>query len=67
MIYFDPDLNAFIAECDLCAYGDDYDGDTHMFDDVVSEIKKAGWKLNKNTRGWRHTCPVCVSEGKKRS
>lgn len=46
------------AHCDSCSEARDCP-DAEYFSDAVTDLKLAGWKIEKRDGEWRHLCPDC--------
>ena len=46
------------AQCDRCLLSEDF-GDIKHFQDLIRELKWAGWKIVRTKFGWEHICPEC--------
>ena len=47
----------FLASCDFC--GDDVETDEDEFVPAVEAIKRAGWKVFRQSGQWFHKCDNC--------
>ncbi len=54
----------FTVMCDHCSDFLEVYSPDHDWSDVLSEMRREGYRATKNAEGeWEHTCPSCQEDG----
>lgn len=54
-------LGGYDVHCDHCSHVDSYDADD--WGELLSEMRRDGWRFDEVSGEWEHTCPSCAEEG----
>jgi len=57
-LYSFADMETHEVNCDFCSYSHTFD-DVFHWADLMEQMKKAGWKIEKDGDDWTHKCPAC--------
>jgi len=52
------DMTTYEVNCDFCSCSHTFD-DVFHWGDLMGQMKKAGWRFEKDGDDWKHKCPAC--------
>lgn len=56
--FADDDVANYTVSCDFCSFSEEFQ-DLYSWDELMSEMKKKGWRSVKKDGEWKHQCPTC--------